>query len=42
MINFADTGFILVCAAMVCLMTPALAVFYAGLLRKGNIVDIMF
>ena len=42
MINFADTGFILVCAAMVCLMTPALAVFYAGLLRKRNIVDIMF
>lgn len=32
--NTVDTLFVLICAAMVLLMTPALAVFYAGLCRK--------
>ena len=41
MINTGDAAFILVCAAMVCFMTPALAIFYAGLLRKNNVIDIM-
>lgn len=36
-----DTLFVLICSAMVLLMTPALAVFYAGLCRKKSGVDIM-
>lgn len=36
-----DTLFVLVCAAMVVLMTPALAVFYAGLCRRKSGVDLM-
>ncbi len=39
--NTVDTLFVLICAAMVLLMTPALAVFYAGLCRKKSGVDIM-
>ncbi len=39
--NPVDTLFVLICAAMVLLMTPALAVFYAGLCRKKSGVDIM-
>jgi len=39
--NLANTLFVLICAAMVLLMTPALAVFYAGLCRKRSGVDIM-
>lgn len=39
--NTTDTLFVLVCAAMVLLMTPALAVFYAGLCRRKSGVDIM-
>lgn len=36
-----DTLFILICAAMVLFMTPALSAFYAGLTRKKSSVDIM-
>lgn len=39
--NPVDTLFVLICAAMVLLMTPALAVFYAGLCRRKSGVDIM-
>lgn len=39
--NTVDTLFVLICAAMVLLMTPALAVFYAGLCRKKSGVAIM-
>lgn len=39
--NAVDTLFVLICAAMVLLMTPALAVFYAGLCRRKSGVDIM-
>ncbi|HOO31616.1 MAG TPA: ammonium transporter [Thermotogota bacterium] len=40
-ISFGDTGFILISAAMVCLMTPGLAFFYGGLVRKKNVLTIM-
>ena len=39
-----DTGssaFILICSAMVCLMTPALAFFYGGLGRRKNVINTM-
>ncbi len=35
-INSGDTAFILVCAALVFLMTPALGLFYAGMVRGKN------
>lgn len=36
--NASDTGFILLCATLVMLMTPALALFYGGLSRARNIL----
>ena len=36
-----DTAFIIICAALVCLMTPGLAFFYGGLVRKKNVLTIM-
>lgn len=39
--NAADTLFVLVCAAMVLVMTPALSAFYTGLTRRKSGVDIM-
>ena len=35
-INPGDTAFILICAALVFLMTPALGLFYAGMVRSKN------
>jgi len=40
-INGADTGFILISAALVMLMTPGLAFFYGGLVRRKNVLTIM-
>lgn len=40
-INTGDTAFMILCTAMVCLMTPGLAFFYGGLARKNNILIIM-
>lgn len=40
-INMGDTAFMVMCTAMVCLMTPGLAFFYGGLARKNNILTIM-
>ncbi|HQP31361.1 MAG TPA: ammonium transporter, partial [Deltaproteobacteria bacterium] len=37
-ISGADTGFVLVAAALVLLMTPGLAVFYAGMVRSKNVL----
>jgi len=37
-INAADTAFLLVAAALVLLMTPALSVFYGGLVRRKNVL----
>lgn len=39
--NAGDTGFILICSALVFLMTPALAFFYGGLVRRKNVVNTM-
>lgn len=40
-INSGDTAFILICTALVCMMTPALALFYGGLVRQRDVVSIM-
>src|SRR5262245_62670260 len=40
-INGADTGFVLLSAALVLLMTPGLAFFYGGLVRRKNVLAIM-
>ena len=42
MLNTGDTAFLMMCTAMVWLMTPALAFFYGGLVRKTDILTIMF
>ena len=41
MINTGDTAFVLVSAALVMLMTPGLAFFYGGLVRRKNMLAIM-
>ena len=41
MINSGDTAFVLICAALVCVMTPGLAFFYGGLVRRKNVLTIM-
>jgi len=38
-INFADTAWMLISTAMVLLMTPALAFFYGGLVRRKNFLS---
>jgi ammonium transporter, Amt family len=40
-INAGDTALVLISAALVCLMTPGLAFFYGGLVRKKNVLTIM-
>ncbi|MFA5663370.1 ammonium transporter [Castellaniella sp.] len=40
-INSGDTAFILICTALVCMMTPALALFYGGLVKQRNVLSIM-
>lgn len=35
----ADTGFMLMCSALVLLMTPGLAFFYGGFVRASNVVN---
>ena len=35
-INTGDTAFVLICAALVALMTPGLAFFYGGLVRSND------
>jgi Amt family ammonium transporter len=40
-INAGDTAFILICTALVCMMTPALALFYGGLVRQRDVLSIM-
>ncbi len=39
--NTGNNGFILICAALVFLMTPGLAFFYGGLVRRKNVVNTM-
>jgi len=38
MIQAGDTAFILVCAGLVLLMTPGLALFYGGMVRRKNVL----
>ena len=40
-ISGADTAFMLVCAALVLLMTPGLAFFYGGLVRRKNVLSVL-
>jgi Amt family ammonium transporter len=40
-INTGDTAFVIISAALVCLMTPGLAFFYGGLVRRKNVLTIM-
>ncbi len=40
-INTGDTAFILISTALVCMMTPALALFYGGLVKQRNVLSIM-
>jgi Amt family ammonium transporter len=40
-VNSGDTAFVLISAALVLFMTPGLAFFYGGLVRKKNILAIM-
>ncbi|HET6350727.1 MAG TPA: ammonium transporter [Coriobacteriia bacterium] len=37
--NYADTTFLVICAALVLFMTPGLALFYAGMVRKKNVLS---
>ena len=39
--NSGDTGFMLICTAFVFFMTPGLAFFYGGLVRRKNVVNTM-
>ena len=40
-INTGDTAFVLICVALVAIMTPGLAFFYGGLVRRKNVITIM-
>ncbi len=40
-VNAADTVFVLMSAALVMLMTPGLALFYGGMVRRKNILSIL-
>ncbi len=41
-INSGDTGFMIICSALVFIMTPALAFFYGGMVRRKNVLNTMF
>jgi Amt family ammonium transporter len=41
MINSGDTAFVLISTAFVALMTPGLAFFYGGLVKRKNVLTIM-
>ncbi len=40
-IDTGDTAFMLLCAALVMLMTPALGLFYGGLVRTKNVLSVL-
>lgn len=40
-IDTGDTGFLMVCTALVMIMTPGLALFYGGMVRKKNVLSII-
>ncbi len=37
-LDTGDTGFLLISAALVMLMTPALGLFYGGMVRRKNVL----
>lgn len=39
--NAGDIGFILICSTLVFFMTPGLALFYGGLVRRKNVINTM-
>ncbi|WNY28290.1 Ammonium transporter [Methanimicrococcus stummii] len=41
-IDSGSTAFLLICTALVTLMIPALGLFYGGLVRKKNIISMVF
>ncbi|HNX81151.1 MAG TPA: ammonium transporter [Candidatus Omnitrophota bacterium] len=41
MINTGDTAFVLLSTALVMLMTPGLALFYGGMVRKKNVLGVL-
>lgn len=41
MINTGDTSFVLIATAMVLLMTPGLAFFYGGMVRRKNVLGVL-
>ena len=41
MINAGDTAFVLLSAALVMLMTPGLALFYGGMVRRKNVLGVL-
>ena len=40
-LNAGDTAWVLACAALVLMMTPALAFFYAGMVRAKNVIAML-
>ena len=40
-INTGNTGFMILCASLVMLMTPGLAFFYGGLMSRKNVLGVM-
>jgi len=40
-LDTGNTGFMLLCASLVMLMTPGLAFFYGGLVGRNNVLAIM-
>ncbi len=41
MINSGDTGWVLISSALVLLMTPGLAFFYGGMVRRKNVLSVL-
>jgi hypothetical protein len=41
-IDTGDTGFVLICTALVWFMTPGLAFFYGGLVREKNFLNTLY
>lgn len=41
MVNAGDTAWVLISSALVMLMTPGLAFFYGGMVRKKNVLSIL-
>ena len=40
-LDYAATAFVLVCASLVLMMTPALALFYGGMTRSKSVLNMM-